>query len=248
MPSAAGLWNRGEVNIIATPSLWKDRTGKWDPHANGNSVPRDELRQQAGSRGYYELESWIGLNNAVAGAPSWGHPLAQAIKQVLAIHTWTTAAGRTETGGCLNTLEIFAHGNPGAIDGADMNSVRELADGLRSLNLCDEVSIFLSGCSTGCTSRGILVSVAEKLANLMPYQRGTFEHHIWVHGTAGRKFGCHMLRDKPRWRTTVERNDYIGSRDAGGSLSAEAKCWNYWPNPGWGGQPGEGIKGSDGRP
>ena len=248
MPSVAALWNRGEVNILATPSRWKDPTGSWDALVNGNSVPRDQLRMLAGNCAYYELESWIGINSRVAGAPSWGTPLIQTIKQVLAIHTWTLSSGRTARGGCLSTLEIFAHGNPGVVNGANMTKVRELATGLMSLTLCDEVSLFLSACSTGCTSRGIPVSIAETLANLMPFRRGHFEHHIWVHGTAGTKRGSHMLRETRQWCTSVERNNYTGSRNGGGSKATEANCWNYWPNPGWGGRPGTGVKGSDGRP
>ena len=136
---------------------------------------------------------------------------------------------------CLQVLEIFSHGNPSICNGLNDTSVANfgaLLKGPPGLNLCDSLSIYLSGCNTGLhdasrpgswDAAGIYhyhPCVAEELAGAMQFVQGTFEVHVTVFGTVGYKEGSHVGHDISTEQTASGQAQatgypmYVGARNA----------------------------------
>ena len=107
----------------------------------------------------------------------------------------------------------------------DYGTLPELVSGLRNLTLCDFVDIYLSGCNTGCIDPseplGVEtdhISIAQRLAEALPYTPGHFEHRIKVYGAAGYN-ALNIIMDAvqraggtepDKLRAALEQTDYEG--------------------------------------
>ncbi|MGA7179689.1 MAG: hypothetical protein WBX11_08910 [Thiobacillaceae bacterium] len=104
----------------------------------------------------------------------------------------------------LEQLEIWCHAHSGKIDGITVLNVATWSQALKGISSwSDEASIYLSGCNSGLTGR----SVAQALANAMPFQVGQFEHHIHVYGAAGYLYGNHACGDARTECTYIRRGE-----------------------------------------
>ncbi len=134
---------------------------------------------------------------------------------------------------CLHTLEIGAHGSPDSIDG--------ISDAIGSDNtdvfaaqmmqnkdiLCDRVHIYCSGCNTGIDF-GPWDSIAENIADEIPFDLNDFPHRVSVYGTKGyKKQGTSNMRSnevvKAEWTKNgrVTHPAYWNGEDATGDAA-----WN----------------------
>lgn len=138
---------------------------------------------------------------------------------------------------CLNSLEIGAHGSPVSINDLGRADVGTWGQKLKTLNWCDEASIYLSACNTGlarahgpANTRG---PIAKMLADAMPFDPASFYNKITVYGAAGFQYDF-QINDSARttaeystgslwWK--VEYESYPGARDATG-----AQSWNSFKN------------------
>ena len=149
---------------------------------------------------------------------------------------------------CLKTLEIDAHANPISINDMSRTDVNTWATQLKTLNWCDEASIYLSGCNTGLprttaiTNPAVAGPIAKQLANAIPFNATTFAHKIWVYGSKGYLNGTHAEGNEktsdtltereftwsiPPWTTTVWKK-YPGGSNASGNA-----CWKGFKNGNW---------------
>lgn len=149
---------------------------------------------------------------------------------------------------CLKTLEIDAHGNPTSINDMTRTDVNGWSTQLKTLNWCDEASIYLSGCNTGLTLTNRITDparvgpIAQQLANALQFNASSFAHKIWVYGTNGYFSGSHAEGNEstedsftewelswsiPPWTRTVWEK-YPGATNASGN-----SCWIGFKNGTW---------------
>ncbi|UPW17532.1 hypothetical protein M0C34_14980 [Agarivorans sp. TSD2052] len=149
---------------------------------------------------------------------------------------------------CLKTLEITAHGNPISINDMSRVDVNTWAAQLKTLNWCDEASIYLSGCNSGLprttrlTNPAQVGPIAKQLANALPYNASSFAHKIKVYGSKGYLSGTHVEGNEdivdsfteynfswslPPWSKT-RWTKYPGGTNATGNA-----CWASFKNGNW---------------
>ena len=143
---------------------------------------------------------------------------------------------------CIEYLEIYAHGNPTNVDSVNITNVATWGRALKTVNWCDTVSIYLSGCNTGLKDKNGAGPVAKSLADALPFNRGNFFHRITVFGTKGylifygaRANGSDSVKRqivRRRWKwfdiDVVLHPPYPGSVDASGTAA-----WNGFKNGNW---------------
>ena len=85
--------------------------------------------------------------------------------------------------GCLDTLEIYAHGSEGDCNGLDLINLSQWAAELNKLDWCDDSAIYLSGCTTGCIPLvGASTSIAQQLSTMIP---GSQPRVVTIFGSRG---------------------------------------------------------------
>jgi hypothetical protein len=133
----------GMLQIIAIPDPTKPELA-----ADGLERETTRVRNRAPGLGYRLIAGYTSLAD-----------LLTKIRQLL-----------TDEQACLSILEIDAHGNPGLCNGLTSANVAQFGTDLETLNLCDAVSIFLSGCNTGVTNRNDAMrrSLAQVLSASTP--------------------------------------------------------------------------------
>lgn len=112
---------------------------------------------------------------------------------------------------CLELLEIWAHGNPGVINGFTTENIAILGNQLKTWHtdtrLCDVVNIYLSGCNTGVFYAG-KESLAQALSRLTPTEAND-KVRINVYGSVGYLSGNHMQGNSNTSTETTAHGDYF---------------------------------------
>ncbi|SHM65186.1 hypothetical protein SAMN04488057_102488 [Cyclobacterium lianum] len=149
---------------------------------------------------------------------------------------------------CLKTLEIYAHGNPVAINDLSRSDVNSWASQLKTLSWCDEASIYLSGCNTGLmrttriTNPLVTGPIAKLLADALQFNATSFAHRIWVYGSKGYLSGSHVEGSEKTVDTFTERElalsippwtTTIWEKFPGGSNATGNACWIGFKNGNW---------------
>jgi len=198
-----------EINIIAIPDSRANLGG------NNLSTARRNMAQRASNAGYQFINNFQDTGDLIAKA--------KAILDQDPSH-------------CLKRLEIVAHGNPETHDGIGPLTLSGFIGRYRNLKdqLCDETHILLTGCNTGLQMRarsGLQDSLAQRIAQALPFDPNNFNIHLSVWGLAG--YGLQgttaMERNKEvraRYYYRGRRyHPYPGARDATGRNS-----WNHFNN------------------
>jgi hypothetical protein len=182
------------------------------PGLNGNGLEAEFLRVSAAAagQGYTYVGGWRSLD-----------ALFQSIKNTLDTNNFD----------CIELLEIDAHGSPALCDGVSSNATAAFGALLRTVRLCDEVRIYLSGCNTG-----VRIATSESLAQLVSRQTPTEavdNVRVTVYGSVGYLSGTNMEGNATTGRdarvdchyyppypdVTDGGTRYPGSSDAAGAAS-----------------------------
>jgi hypothetical protein len=213
-----------EVKIIAIEA-------PVDPWGSDLFYDREVINATASAKGYTVIDFFQNVDDLVAKI----RPLIAAPNK------------------CLHLLEIIGHGCPGRLDGmaeeGDLltiwaESVAYWGRQLMTLaplgaprGWCeDDCSIYLSGCNTGLSHipEDSSKSIAEMLADAMPFSQTSFLHHITVYGSKGYVSGTNMNGDEKTFSSYssllpdfggVDAPAYKGSSDAKGNA-----CWIPYKN------------------
>jgi len=84
---------------------------------------------------------------------------------------------------CMELLEIDAHGNPNMANGITHANAATFGTLLRTLNLCDTVDIYLSGCNTGVNVAGNIPVAQAISANAPTVANDNIQ--VTVYGSVG---------------------------------------------------------------
>jgi len=122
--------------------------------------------------------------------------LISQISVLLNTQTWTSGTPPVvHHHPCLEVLEIDSHANPHRCGGICPGNISHFADSVDSLNDCDELRIYLSGCNTGCRDSSHGACLAELLADLIPSARRQKQYRCTVYGTKGYQTGANATKD-----------------------------------------------------
>lgn len=104
---------------------------------------------------------------------------------------------------CLGMLEVHAHSCPMLCNLLTNSNVDAWGQALMKLVWCDNASLYVSGCNTGCSEYGPgwnsvpqtptnIGPIAEALRDAMEYDSSTFPIHLTVYGSRGYLWGQHI--------------------------------------------------------
>jgi hypothetical protein len=163
--------------------------------------------------------------------------IGDLVTQVAAILT-----GRKD---CLGMLEVHAHSCPMYCNLLTNSNVDAWGQALMKIVWCDNASLYLAGCNTGCTEDGPgwdsvpqtstnIGPIAEALRDAMAYDSSTFPIHLTVYGSKGYLGGTHITGTEEVeahyfsghfwWREFHHR--YAKSRDGTGAAAWDP--YNNW--------------------
>lgn len=125
-----------------------------------------------------------------AAAAAAGHNHADAWANLATLFTKIKNELDANNFDCMALLEIDAHGSPGTCDGVLASGAAAFGALLRTVRLCDNVDIFLSGCNTG-----VRTATSESLAQIVSRHTPTeaadrVRVNVW--GAVGYISGNHM--------------------------------------------------------
>jgi len=212
-----GFVINGKLRVYAypKPNSTKPHTGSipngdcWPYHKfSADDVKRFVKRVRLVSPEYYIL-GYDDLND-----------LINQIVKLLNTQTWKSGTPPvTYHHPCLEVLEITSHANPARCGGICEDNISQFAAQMDSLTYCDELSIYLSGCNTGCRdpdSPGD-PGIAEALAELLPSAKKHKQHRITVFGTKGYQTGSNAGKNSGVTRDEDENHPsgtpYLYSED-----------------------------------
>ena len=156
------------LQIFATPD-----PGIAGLNGDGKGDEYDRADVDAHSKGYHRAKGYISIADLIA-----------KIQAILI----------QNPNECLELIEVSAHGNPRVCDGITPSDVATIGIQLRTWHaaarLCDEVSIYLTGCNTGVWFAGT-ESLAQTLSRQTPTEAND-NVRINVYGSVGYNSGTHM--------------------------------------------------------
>ncbi len=198
-----------EIKIVALPTATRSM------HGTGLARTRTVYAANAGARGWELIPRFSSLSVL------WNEIRARCIGPP--VH-------------CLKELEIGAHGSPDSIDGVFDDIVGGNDDVFGALMrqhkniLCDRVHVYCSGCNTGIDF-GPWDSIAENIADQIPFDNDTFPHRVTVYGTKGYKMQgtSHMMGNEDVRATVTYRGvTYPSHWNAENARGNDA--WNSFNN------------------
>lgn len=133
---------------------------------------------------------------------------------------------------CMEVLEINAHGSPQTCDGVTLHNAAAFGTQLRSVSLCDNVHVYLSGCNTAVRS-SFNESLAQLVSRHTPTEAADMTR-VYVHGSVGYLAGTFMQDNGVSTRNCWSRGHYYvtypdifvnGVREKGSSEGRGAACF-----------------------
>lgn len=182
-----------------------------DLHGNGLQDYYRRIAAAAAGHGYTHVGGWASLA-----------AMFQTIKNLLDANHFD----------CMAVLEIDAHGSPGLCDGVTIANAATFGTLLRTVRLCDEVHIFLSGCNTGVRT-ATAESLAQTVSRHTPTQAAD-NVRVTVYGSVGYLSGSHMAGSARTSRETRVDCHYYppypdvmdgGTRHQGSTDASGAACY-----------------------
>lgn len=192
-----------------------------DHQGSGLTFDRDLIHAGAPARGYQVIDFFQGVAGLMASIRS----LLDSPRK------------------CLKILEIVAHGQPLAHNDISSRSVATWGRQLMTLAPLgcaqgwaeSECAIYLCGCNTGLSHipHDGDPSIAQSLAEAIPFSATGFRHHIKVYGSKGYLAGTHMNGDEKTDRTYSEGIwpfDTEHPSRKGGADATGGNCWLSYNN------------------
>jgi len=108
---------------------------------------------------------------------------------------------------CLGMLDVYAHGHPLLCNQLTNSNVDAWGKALMNVSWCDNASLYLNSCNSGCSFYGPgwsslpqtpteIGPIAEALRDAMAYDSANFPVHLTVYGSRGYLYGTHIVGDE----------------------------------------------------